>query len=266
MSKLTTAGRLFYTLAITLIGIQFIIYTDFNSPIMPLPIGLGARNLWMRLLGTVMLVCGLGMGIEKKGEWAAIVLALLFFTLFLIVHLPKIIAQPKDGGAWTGAFEWIALAAGALIHGRSMHSQSGHQPGPGLLARLVSAGAFIFGISLFIFGLQHFIYADFIAQLVPSWAPLHLFWAYAVGVLFFLFGISIVFRRNAYVGALCLALMFLTWLLFLHAPRVVAEPHNDDEWTSGFIAMAMCGIGFMLAGSFIKPVPQGMTRTADSTF
>jgi len=253
MSKLTTAGRLFFSLAITLIGIQFIIYTDFNSPIMPLALGLGGRNLLMRLLGIVMLVCGLGMGIEKKGDLAALVLALLLFLLFLVVHLPKIIGQPKDGGAWTGAFEWLALATGALILNKSIRIQQGKQAGTGIADKLVAAGPAIFGILLFAFGLLHFIYADFIAQLVPWWAPLHLFWAYAIGVLFFLFGLGILIQRYAYAGSLCLALMFLAWVLLLHGPHVVADPHNRDEWTSGFIAMAMCGIGFMLAGRFLKP-------------
>ncbi|UOE52347.1 hypothetical protein MTO98_14800 [Mucilaginibacter sp. SMC90] len=44
---------------------------------------------------------------------------------------------------------------------------------------------YIYATVMFVFGIQHFMYADFVATLVPGWIPFHLFWVYltAVGLL-----------------------------------------------------------------------------------
>ena len=47
---------------------------------------------------------------------------------------------------------------------------------------LTKSGKYLFSIAFIIFGAQHFIYADFVATLVPRWMSWHLFWAYFVGV------------------------------------------------------------------------------------
>jgi hypothetical protein len=51
--------------------------------------------------------------------------------------------------------------------------------------------------------------------------------------------------------------MFLLWFLLLHLPRVVSYPrsHDPDEWSSAFIALAVCGVSWILAASLSeKPV------------
>jgi hypothetical protein len=30
-------------------------------------------------------------------------------------------------------------------------------------------------------------------------------------------------------------------------PRIAASPHNPDEWTSGFVALAMIGVSWITA-------------------
>jgi hypothetical protein len=40
--------------------------------------------------------------------------------------------------------------------------------------------------------------------------------------------------------------MFFLWVVALHAPRVAAAPANYAELASLFIALAMCGSGWLL--------------------
>jgi len=111
------------------------------------------------------------------------------------------------------------------------------------------AGRFLFAISLVVFGAQHFLYAKFVATLVPSWIPGHLFWAYFVGVAFVAAALSIAIGKNARLAATLLGLMFILWVLTLHLPRVAAHPHDGNEWTSAFVALAMCGGAWLVAGT-----------------
>jgi len=100
-----------------------------------------------------------------------------------------------------------------------------------------------------IFGVQHFMYAKFIATLIPVWIPGHLFWAYFVGVAFVATALSIATKIQGRLAAALLGLMFLLWVIVLHAPRVVAAAHDGNEWTSAFVALAMSGGAFLVAGA-----------------
>jgi hypothetical protein len=44
--------------------------------------------------------------------------------------------------------------------------------------------------------------------------------------------------------------MFLLWVVLLHAPRVAGAVRNGNEVTSLFVAVAMCGLSFALAGAY----------------
>jgi hypothetical protein len=46
--------------------------------------------------------------------------------------------------------------------------------------------------------------------------------------------------------------MFPFWTVLLHAPRVFAPIHNKDELTGLFVALAMSGGSFIVAGTVSK--------------
>jgi hypothetical protein len=117
---------------------------------------------------------------------------------------------------------------------------------------LSEVGRYMFAISLIIFAVQHFMYATFVATLVPAWIPGHLFWAYFVGVAFIAAALSIAANKGARLAGIMLGTMFLLWVVLLHAPRVAASPRNGNEWTSEFVALAMCGASFVMAGAMSR--------------
>jgi hypothetical protein len=41
-------------------------------------------------------------------------------------------------------------------------------------------------------------------------------------------------------------------MLIIHFPRVVTSPHNANEWTSAFIALAMSGSALAVAGTLAR--------------
>jgi hypothetical protein len=61
--------------------------------------------------------------------------------------------------------------------------------------------------------------------------------------------LSIATRVWGRLSAALLGLMFLLWVVVLHAPRVTAAPHDGNEWTSAIVALAMSGGSFVLAGA-----------------
>ena len=104
-------------------------------------------------------------------------------------------------------------------------------------------------MSLVVFGVQHFMYGGFVAGLVPAWMPGRLFWAYFVGVAFFAAAAGTLYRRLARAAATMLGVMFFLFVAMLHIPRIAMHSHDGNEWTSGFVALAMCGGAWILASA-----------------
>ena len=113
--------------------------------------------------------------------------------------------------------------------------------------KIKTLGRIFIAIALVVFGVQHFMYGAFVAGLVPVWMPGRLFWAYFVGVAFFAAAAGILSQRLARPAATLLGVMFFLFVVLLHIPRIAAHPSDGNEWTSGFVALAMCGGAWVLA-------------------
>jgi uncharacterized membrane protein YphA (DoxX/SURF4 family) len=98
--------------------------------------------------------------------------------------------------------------------------------------------------------MDHFLYTEFVSKLVPSWIPGSTFWTYFAAVALIGSGIAIIFRIMLKQVALLLGTMLFLWLILLHIPRAIADPHIDkgNEVTSVFQALAFSGMAFIIAG------------------
>jgi len=110
-------------------------------------------------------------------------------------------------------------------------------------------GRIFVAVSLVVFGIQHFIYGGFVASLVPAFMPGQLFWAYFVGVAFFAAAAGILYEGMARPAATMLGVMFFLFVVLLHIPSIVVHCRDGNEWTSGFVALSMCGGAWILASA-----------------
>lgn len=181
---------------------------------------------------------------KRWARAATVLLAAAFLLRVLFTFLPRVIENLRDPGPWTSGAEVMALGAAALVLAGELELSNSMS-----WESLVLVGRLLFAAGLVVVGVQHFLYAAFIATLIPHWIPGHLFWAYFVGGAFIAAALSLVTKIQGRLAAALLGLMFLLWVFVLHLPRVVASPHNGNEWTSAMIALAMCGGSFVLAGA-----------------
>ena len=193
---------------------------------------------YVYLLPAASLMC-----IRKTMHRAALLIGLLLFILFIYPHLVTLLGDMHNPNPWTVTAEDLALASGAFI----ISGDARNPTAPLGKSALARNGRILFAISLIVFAVQHFLYADFIATLVPAWIPFKLFWAYFIGVAFSLASISLLINVKTRLASALLGFMFLFWVIFLHLPRVAAATHIEPEKTSMFIALAMCGVFFTIA-------------------
>jgi hypothetical protein len=127
---------------------------------------------------------------------------------------------------------------------------------PGVARRaLRTAACIVLGISLVVFGIDHFLSLAFIAGLIPGWIPWHAFWVAFFGVAFVVAGIGIAANVLRGWSAAAIGLMFAIWVFTLHVPRtlglygVPGATADPNEWSSLFIAVALWGGSWALAAT-----------------
>ena len=196
-------------------------------------------------LGLVLVLVGLSILTLKRADSASFLLGMLWLLVAFTLHLPDLVSNPRNANKWTVIFELVALSGGAFY----LAGELGVLPRNAISRRFnwIAIGRLLFTVSLIVFGILHFLYAAFIATLIPTWIPGRLFWAYFVGVGFLATALSLLLRKQMTLATNLLGLMFLLWVVGLHAPRVVANPQIEPEWTSLFIALAMSGISFAMS-------------------
>jgi len=247
MENLTFFGRMLFAIAVMAFGIEHFAFGHALTALILIPDTTPAFSLWVYSLGLVLLGAGVCIAAEIRTQLIATLLGILFLILYLIFHFPREIANPKDPGAWTAAFELIGMSGGAFMLAKIYKSKSNSA-----LGYLYRTGVYLFASTFVVIGIQHILYADFIVTVIPAWIPGRIFWAYFVGIAFFATALALITRIRVGLTTTLLGIMFLTWVLILHGPRVFANVHTETEWTSLFIALAMGGISLMIAGSPAK--------------
>lgn len=90
----------------------------------------------------------------------------------------------------------------------------------------LKSGRYLLALPMVIFGIEHFIFANFVAMIVPPWIPWHLFWTYFVGIALIASGLSIMAGKYAHLAATLLATMILAFMLLIHS-RLLAQMPGD---------------------------------------
>lgn len=108
----------------------------------------------------------------------------------------------------------------------------------------------VFALPWLIFGVQHFMYADFVANLVPAYFPARHFWAYLTGAAMIAAGASLIFDIPGRLASFMIGIMLLTFILLIHAPTILADS-SVLNWTRALQDLAFAAL--MLAGGPLRP-------------
>jgi uncharacterized membrane protein len=242
MNLALEAGRIFYAVGIIAFGVQHIAYGAFVTRVVPkLPAAVPAQSALAYLIGAILIVCGAAIALRIRMRGAALTLAALLALSVATLYLPSLAMNPYQGGFITNTFKAIALCGGALVILQMTNGRTARRSAP--------LGRVLFASFLIVAGVQHFLYTQFVATLVPAWIPpRQSFWTYIAGVALIAGGVGIIFPLTTRVAATLVGIMILLWVPLLHIPRALTDLHNSNETTAVFEALAMSGIAFMIAG------------------
>lgn len=257
MGNLSNTGRIFYGVAITIIGVQAIYCLDLPY-ILPLPehFPVNTTTILAVIWGLIFTLAGLSIIFNIWARPVSLLFGFMLLLIFCFYYIPyEIITDPNYMHLqdWENAEKELAFAGGALVIA-GCFSAKNETSFIGLLAKLIPLGSIFFAITILSFGILHFLYGKDVAGMVPSWIPWHLFWIYFAGTALIGSGVGIIIKFKTRLIATLLGIMIFLWFVILHIPRVtVAAPADmPNEITSAFLALAYSGIAFLIAGSAKK--------------
>jgi uncharacterized membrane protein len=239
--KITKVARYFLAIPMIVFGIQHFIYAEFVMGLVPswIPGGL----FWAYFSGTALFAAGMGIFFNVLSRLAATLLGSMIFVWVIVLHVPRVIANPSDSNEFINVFNALMMGGGAFIFAQTC---SGKSP----LEKVTSMGAkvspFLIVISLIVFGIEHLIYGQmvFIVGAASYPVPGATFLSYLSGIIFILAAIGILFsKRSSSIAAFLGIFISLITLLF-YLPQVITSVFWDHALSTMLKGIAMSGGAF----------------------
>ena len=218
------------------LGIIGLVFASFALQWQPVPACIAQHSALAILSAIILVLGGLATMLRRTTTLGAVMLGLWYGLWVLALHVPVVLSKPSVGSL-LGVAEIAALATAGL----QLQYVRRLRTGPVLVWVRI-----LFGLCPLVFGLSHFVYADFTAKMVPGWIPGPLFWAYATGTAHLAAGLAIVTGIRVRLAATLLATMCGLFVLLLHLPRVIATPGSQLEWTMMFVALSITGAAWIM--------------------
>jgi uncharacterized membrane protein len=262
MTSQSTLGRFFFAVSMVAFGVQQLVTDKFVRLVPPLPAWMPGQSFWPYLVGVLLIVTGVAIGLGRKALGAAAVLGVMILLSILFLHLPKAATDPLVGFMWTNPCKALALLGGVIILAGALPEYGDRSSALArLFRRLSPLGPLFLGLFLILGGIQHFIYADFVMKLVPSWIPGPRFWVYLTGTALIAGGVGLLVPKTKRLAATMVGIMILLWVVLLHIPRAMVNLHDPSETSGVFEALALSGAAFILGdrGRALKQeIPAGL--------
>jgi uncharacterized membrane protein len=135
----------------------------------------------------------------------------------------------------------IYLVAGVFILRKEISAARGWD-------KLITLGCVFIAVPLAVFATEHFRGPRFIQNMVPSWMPAHLFWAYFVGCALLAAATSLTVRKFVRLSSTLLGLMFFLFVCMIHIPNALAHPKDRFAWAVALRDLSFAGGAWALAG------------------
>ncbi len=229
-----------YALGALLLGVLGLISGDFAFQWQPVPDHVPLRSVLASVSAVGMAAAALAAVLPRLARGGRLLLAIFFGVWAVLLHGPRVAAQPGSVAEWLGLAESATMAAGGVaLFAETLTTETWRR-------RLTFSSRIGFGICLLVFSLSHFVYLSFTAQMVPAWLPWRTGWAAATGAGHVLAGLAFLSNRGVKAAAPAITGMMGSFVLLLHIPRVIAEPTSRMEWTMTAVALTLTGAAFAL--------------------
>jgi len=251
--RVDSLGHLLYAAGFIGLGILGLIFDDYAMNWQPVPPSFPAHDALAYISALLLLLSGLGLMIRRAQVKSGMALTGFLALWLLTLRLPPLAADFFSAVNWLGVAETLELVTGGWILTATLLRVNQGSGMPWLTKSFsLKLAILLFGVSLPLIGLSHFVYAKETAQMIPAWLPLRHELAYLTGAGHVAAGIAILLNILPRLAATMEAGMMGSFVLLLHIPGVIAEPTSRFQWTMLCIATAITGAAVIVAHHFVN--------------
>ncbi len=183
------------------------------------------RLFWAYFVGFALLAASLSVATKIQLRWSGLLFGIMMFLFVAMVHIPRVLASPRDRIAWVIVFREMSFAgAGWILAGNAMREQSRGQAE----SRLITVGRVLIAITAMFFGVEHFLHPAGcpgvpLEKLTPTWIPGRLLIGYLTGAILLVGGASILLAKKTRMAATYLGTWIVLLVVFIYGPILIAQ-------------------------------------------
>jgi len=178
------------------------------------------RLFWAYLVGVALLAASASIATKIQVRWSGLLFGIMIFLFEAMVHIPRVLANPKDRISWVIVLREMSFAGGGwILAGHAMGAQG---------KKLITVGRVLIAIAAIFFGVEHFLHPAGcpgvpLEKLTPAWIPARLFIGYLTGAILLVAGASILLARKTRMAATYLGTWILLLVLFIYGPILIVQ-------------------------------------------
>jgi uncharacterized membrane protein YphA (DoxX/SURF4 family) len=250
--KIVSMGRLFFAVPMAVFGAEH--FTEAKFVVRMVPAWIPGAWFWTYFVGTALIAAAASLVLKKQARLAATLLGLMLFLFVVLMHIPNVVANPRDRIAWAIALRDLAFSGGALAFA-GMQTAEWRSKGKNILT---TVGRIFFAVAAIVFGAEQILHSDGVpgvplARLTPAWIPGHRFWPYVTGAVFLVAGPCLLANRKTRLAATGLGAMVLVLMVFVYLPILCASVTDIGNGLNYFMdTLAFGGAALLLADAMPK--------------
>jgi len=174
------------------------------------------RLFWAYFVGFALLSASLSIATRIQVRWSGLSFGIMMFLFVAMVHIPRVLAGPRNRIAWVIVIREMSFAGGGwILAGNAMH-------GPGK-SKLITVGRVLIAIAAIFFSVEHFLHPAAcpgvpLEKLMPAWIPGRLLIGYLTGAILLVAGASFLLARKTRMAATYLGTWLVLLVLFIYGP------------------------------------------------
>lgn len=215
IEKLVVLGPVFFAAPLALFGAEHLVAAQFVMQVVPpwMPV----RIFWVYFVGVALIAAALSIVLKERVRLTGTLLGAMFFLFVLMIHLPNVVANPKDKIVWAVAFRDLSFAGGAWA----------------LAGSQITMARLCVGIPLLLFGVAYLFYPGTapgvpLGKSTPEWFPSRIALGYVTGVFLLATGAAILTNKQAKAAATSLGLWITLITIFLYLPILIMATGTRD--------------------------------------
>ncbi len=169
------------------------------------------------------------------------------FLFVVMVHIPRVLASPRDRFAWVIVFREMSFAGGAWI--LAANTMRGKK------SKFIRMGRVLIAIAVIWFGVEHFLHPAGcpgvpLEKLTPAWVPGRLLIGYLTGAILLVAGTSILLDKKTRIAATYLGTWIVLLVLFIYGPILIAQM-SDPSTAVKVEGINYCADTLLFAGAIL---------------